>query len=625
MGVLPPSLATPMLDSSGNLQLLSRVDYAIVLAYLLLMVAIGFAVSRFNKNNSDFFRGGNLMPWWLAAVSLLMSTFSAYTFTGGASLAYRAPGVAFCVYLINGIGYVLGFLFLASRWRRSRSTTVFSYLKERYNLATNQVYSWTQMIAVFFQSGIMLLALSKFAAVAFGWEVDSMIILCGAVIAVYCLIGGLWAVVITDTLQFMVVFPAAIVIAVIAVNLLGGPAETFGKLSEQWNITVSGEYISGQPWSFQPSFIWASIVMMIFASSSGAAAQRYFSVKTEWDARKVALWVAVVLTIVPFIWLLPPFASRYLGMDADLVVIADALKMSAAEESTYVVFCIRYLPIGAMGVIIAAMLSATMSSISTTFNVYAAVISEDIIGQLFMKNASARTMLLVGRIVTLIEGGIVICLALLMSSHPGGVFQLMLQFSGIVIIPAGIPIFFGLIYKKTPQWAAIASYLTGLALGVVTMFILPDNFTFELFGIPLLSNPVTFEQQIFVFGSISALVYFLPGLILENRGRYRENLEQFFTKLRTPIQPEEIGDSELTDAGSFRVTGWTTVAMGAGVMLFALLPNLTSTERLINFSIGALMAIFGLCVFYLAILAKRERMRMQVKAHTRTTSTNAPS
>src|SRR5690606_9924308 len=133
---------------------------------------------------------------------------------------------------------------------------------------------------------------------------------------------------------------------------------------------------------------------------------------------------------------------------------------------TYVVFCIRYLPIGAMGVIIAAMLSATMSSISTTFNVYAAVISEDIIGQLFMKNASARTMLLVGRIVTLIEGGIVICLALLMSSHPGGVFQLMLQFSGIVIIPAGIPIFFGLIYKKTPQWAAIASYLTGLALGV---------------------------------------------------------------------------------------------------------------------------------------------------------------
>ena len=74
------------------------------------------------------------MPWWLAGVSLMMSVFSVYTFTGAASLTYRAPGVAFTSYLTNGLGYLFGYLFLASKWRRTRSTTVFSYLTERFGI-----------------------------------------------------------------------------------------------------------------------------------------------------------------------------------------------------------------------------------------------------------------------------------------------------------------------------------------------------------------------------------------------------------------------------------------------------------------------------------------------------------
>lgn len=596
-----------MESENGSIEIASKIDIGIVGVYLLLMVAIGFIASRFNKSDSDFFRGGNKMPWWLAAASLLMTSFSVYTFTGGSSMVYRAPGVAFTTYMLGGVGYFLGYLFLAARWRRTRSTTVFSYLSERYGFATNQVYSWTQMTAVFFQSGIMLLALSKFASVALGYEVNDMIIICGMVIAIYCLIGGLWAVVITDTLQFMVVFPCSIVTAIIAVYVLGGPGEFVTKLVDSWDYNVSGTYISGGSWSFQPSFLFAYMIMIIFASSSGAAAQRYFSVKTEKEARKVALFVAVANVISPFIWFVPPFVARYLDFGGDLLSISQALNMTAAEESTYVVFCLKYLPVGAMGIILAAMLSATMSTISSNFNVYAGVLTEDIIKQIFWKNATEKQLLLIGRVMTLLQGGIVIMLAILMSKHEGGVFQLMLNFSGIIIMPAGIPIFMGLIYKRTPHWAAIASYMTGLALGVFTLILLPEDYNFKVWGISLLSNPVKFEQQIFVFGTLSALVYFIPGFFLQIRGKYKERLDRFFEKLHSPIREDEVDDSELTDASSFRVTGWTTICMGMPVILMTLFPGLEIMGRLTNFSIGFLMMSLGGGVIYASKQAKAKR------------------
>ena len=579
----------------------SRVDLIVVVIYLILMVAIGIAVSYFNKDDSDFFRGGNKMPWWLAGISLFMSTFSVYTFTGAAGLAYRSPGIAFTLYFTNAIGYLIGFLFLASRWRRSRSTTVFSYLTERYGLATNQIYSWVGIAAGIVQGGVMLLALGKFVSVAIGTDLASTIIVCGFVIAIYCLIGGLWAVAITDTLQFMVIFPTAIVTTFLAIKNIGGMDALFADISTNWHIPDSGVDMTGNSWSFAWSFICAYAVMMIFASSSGVAAQRYFSVKNEKEAKKVAIMTSVLLLLAPLVWLLPPVCTRIL--DLDITYVSKVLGMKAPEESAYVVFCLRYLPVGAMGIVLAAMLSATMSSLSSFFNAFAAVFTDDIIKQLFWKNAGSKALLLVGRIVTLVIGALVVATAIVMSRSPGGVFQLMLDFSGIVIVPAGIPIVMGLFYKRTPWWTGIASYLFGLSIGVLAKLI---ELNITLFGIPLLSSPVTFEQQIFTVGTLSAIIYFLPGAFIALKGRFKEKLDAFFAKIDTPVAASEVGDSELTDAGSYRITGWTTVFMGCAVAVLALL-DLPFADRMINLSVGGLMTLSGLTLIYLCSIARKKK------------------
>jgi len=559
--------------------LASRFDIIVIAVYMVLMVAVGVILSFFNKDDSDFFKSGNKMPWWLSGFSFFMTSFSVWTFTGAAGLAYRAPGVAVSLYLINALTMIFGVWFLAGLWRRSRAATIMSYLTERYGVTTNQVYSWTHLAAALVQGGIQLLALGTFISVALGTDLKLTIIGCGLVISLYCLIGGLWAVVVTDTLQFMVLFPIAVVVMFLGLNEVGGISTLVAGMPEGfWRI---------QTQEFDWKYLLAYAVVMSFAFNSGAAAQRYFSVKNEREARKVALLSMILLLTTPAVFLLPPIISRVLELDLKSITLG----LSAPQEAAYVGFCLHYLPRGGIGIMLAAMLAATMSSLSSTFNAYAAVITEDIIRQIFWKNASGKALLLIGRLTTLLFGALVIAAAIAQSKSKGGVFGLMMTFSGIVIVPAGIPIVIGLFYRAAPRWAAIASYLTGLCVGVTCL---------------LLGKELTFTQQVFFIGGISAVIYFLPGIFLEPRAEHKKSLDRFFGKLAKPVSPDEVGDTGATDTGSFRITGWTTVGMGIAVTCLAL-QNLPLEGRLINLAIGVLIALIGAFLLLSGRLAARPR------------------
>ncbi len=564
------------------MKLASGIDLVVVGVYMVLMVVVGVAMSFFNRNDSDYFKSSNKMPWWLSGISFFMTSFSVYTFTGAAGLAYRAPSVAFLMYFSNAVAVIFAVWFLAARWRRSRASTAMSYLTERYGLATNQFYSWTHLGMAIVQGGIMLLALGKFISVAIGSDLNMTIIVCGAVISVYCIIGGLWGVVVTDALQFVVLFPCALMALFLGFGKLGDVSRLITDAPpEFWKIKTQ---------EFDWIFLAANAVMMFFAMSSGNAAQRYFSVKNEKEARKVALITMILLFIAPAIWLFPPIFTRILGLDLTAITAG----MNAPQEAAYVAFCMQYLPAGAMGILLAAMLSATMSTLSANFNLYAAVVTDDIIKQMFWKKASPRALLLIGRIVTLVLGALIIAAAIAQASVKGGVFRLMLTISGVLIVPAGIPIIFGLFYRRTTSWAGLASYASGLTVGILYL---------------LLGKNITFTQQIFVAGPVSAAVYFLPGLFIPARGSYREKLDAFFTKLNTPVSAAEVGDSEATDIGSFLVTGWCSVFMGAAASLLALI-DLPFAGRMINLSLALMMIAIGIGLLVACRVAKNRKKRL---------------
>ncbi|MFC1537255.1 hypothetical protein ACFL4P_00340 [Gemmatimonadota bacterium] len=546
--------------------LATGIDITVIVVYMVAMIAVGVVLSFFNKTDSDFFKSANKMPWWLAGFSLFMSSISVWTFTGAAGVAYRAPGAVIAMYLSTAAGMVFGVWFLAGLWRRTRAGTILSYLSERYGIATNQTYSWTLLSAQMVQGGIQLLALGKFISVAMGTGLGMTIITCGLVISFYCLIGGLWAVAVTDTLQFVVLFSCAVVVMILGVGEIGGVATLFAGVQEGfWQVNTQ---------EFDWWYVLAFGVMMFFAMNSGVLSQRYFSVKNEREARKVALLTMILFAITPFIWFLPPVAARIIGLDLSSVTLG----LNAPEEAAYVAFCMHILPQGAIGVMLAAMLSATMSSLSSVFNAYAAVITEDIVKQVFWKKATPRALLVLGRVMTLVFGVLVIAAALTLSRSTGGVFRLMMTYSGVVIIPSGIPIVLGLFYRATPRWAGTASYLTGAAVGVAFL---------------VLDTGITFTQQVFAVGGVSAAIYLIPGFFIKPGGRYKETLHLFFTKLASPVSRSEIGDTSYTDTGSFRVTGWAALIMGSLASCLAFL-DLPVGDRMINLAIGVLIASFGI-------------------------------
>jgi SSS family transporter len=436
------------------------VDYAVIGFYALLMLLVGLYVMRFNRGAAEYFRGGSRVPWLVAGLSCFMSGFSAWTFTGAAGVAYRAGFAATGLYVGNALSFLLGYFVFAQRWRRSRITTVMEYLFGRFNIATHQTFSWTTIIFQLFTSASTLYGLSLFVSSACGFPVTWVILGAGAIIIFYCVLGGLWAVVVTDFLQASILMPFCLVLVVTALARVGGFSGLIHSLPpEMKTLHVRGEF----GWIYIIS--WT--IMVSFGYNTSAMAQRYFSVDTEASARKVALLCCVLFFAGAFLWFIPPMAMRIVYPDLHQIWPA----LANPSEGAYAVASLTLLPHGLIGVMLAAMFSSTMATLSAQFNLKAAILTKDLYQALFRKDASDRELLLVGWIMTFLVGASTTVIAVLIASSGVSVFSVMLTFNTLMSLAYGPPALLGLAIRRTPPWSGLASFAVGLLLGMLGAFV----------------------------------------------------------------------------------------------------------------------------------------------------------
>jgi Na+/proline symporter len=280
------------------------VDYVVIGIYLALMLGIGFYSMRFNRGVADYFRGGNRVHWLAAGLSSFMSGFSAWTFTGAAGLAYQQGLVAVLLYVGNACTFLLGYFVFAARWRRARISTVMEYLKDRYDERTRQTFAWSTIFFQFFTGASMLYGLALFVGPACGLPIAGTVVASGIVILAYCVIGGLWAVVITDFVQAAILMPFTVVMAIGSLRLMGGVSGLVGALPAAMT----------SPSLPRPGFGWAYVftwtVMTSVGYNTAAMAQRYFSVADGRAAKKVAFLCFALFVLGAFIWFIPPLAMR---------------------------------------------------------------------------------------------------------------------------------------------------------------------------------------------------------------------------------------------------------------------------------------------------------------------------
>ena len=535
-------------------------DYIVIFCYILLMIGVGLFVMRFNRSASEYFRGGSRIPWLVAGLSTFMSGFSAWTFTGGAGVAYNSGVVVIWLYMGACLSYLLGFFVFASRWRRTRITTVMEYLSDRFGPMTHQIFSWATIVFQLFTSAAMLYGLSLFVSTACQFSVAATVLITGGVILFYSVLGGLWAVVVADFLQASILLPFCLVLAAASLIHVGGISGLVHSLPHQMKtIPLRGDF----GWVY--IVCWAAMVS--FGYNTSAMAQRYFSVENERAAKHVALLCSGLFFLGSFIWFIPPMVVRIVYPDLHAIWP----HLSNPNEASYVAASLTFLPHGLIGVMLAAMFSATMANLSANFNLKSAILSKDIYQKLFRPQADERELLITGAIMTTVVGGITIALAAIMALRGESIFEVMMTFNTLISLSYGPPALLGLVFRRTPWWSGIVTFSTGLALGLLGDFVFHWSFI---------------QQIVFVLPP-SFATFFLSMLFDGNESPGRARL---FARLNTPVHPSEILDAPDFSKPVFRFLSYSVAGIGLASLLL-LIPNPASARvTILSFS-GITLAV----------------------------------
>ncbi len=500
------------------------IDYAAIMLFFALMVAIGIYYFFKTKTTSDYFTGGRIIPGWISGLSYFMGGFSVMVFVGQASVAYRHAGWV----MANAPLWALGLLLsapIAARWHRASITTVPEFLSQRFGNSTRYLFSFVGIPSRILDNGNRIYATAVFVGMGLG--IGKGLGLWGSsfIIVIYTFLGGLWAVISTDVIQFFLMSFAVILVAVLGLASLGGFSSFISDSAPGfWSISPDNEFTIGY---------LIAIALLNFITNNGfwSLVQRYTSTPNEWEAKKVCYISAfATLVVMPILFLPGAMGPHIVAKEIDQLV-AGGLPIHLAAERSYVLVCMKLLPAGLMGFIIVAGFSATMSALSAEYNILSAICTRDIYRDLLNKSRKIREqkMLWVGRFSTL---GIAMLCTLIGSQveNMGGAFKFCYLALGLTSSPTYLPPLLGLYNKRTPAWGANLAFAVGFASGLVTEFYLK---------LPLL-------ETVLINSGVTMVTFFLAGLIDPVKGMRKEEVEILFARLTTsrPVTKERADTGE---------------------------------------------------------------------------------
>lgn len=537
----------------------------LIFATIVLITGISFAKAG-GKDMKSFFAAGGAVPWWINGLSLFMGFFSAGTFVVWGSIAYTHGMVSLMIQWTMAIaGLIVGF-YIAPKWQRTHTMTVAEYITLRLGAKVQKIYTYLFLFISLFTTGSFLYPVAKLVSVATDFDLYLCILLLGAVSIIYVAIGGLWAVVVTDVLQFIILTAAVVIVVPLAFGKIGGIEAFFTGVPEGFFNLVSGEYT----WPFILSF---GIYNLFFLGGNWAYVQRYTSVKTERDAKKVGWLFGVLYIISPILWMLPPMIYR---------VYNPALS-GFADEGAYLMMCKAALPIGMLGMILGGMIFATASSLNATLNISSGVFTNDIYKYLRPKSSN-KELIKVARLSTIGFGILAVVVALLIPSM-GGIVNVVISLGALTGVPLYFPVVWTLFSKRQTVKSVLLTTLICLGVNAVFKFITP-LFGFSLDRTEETVLGVTLPIVMMLFFEI---YYKITGYV---NPKYAE-FEAIRKERETEIEqaPEEETRSNKTNNYSLRVMGRAIVAAS---VLILIIGGISATGKYIILPLGIILLGLGL-------------------------------
>ncbi|XP_069036905.1 sodium/mannose cotransporter SLC5A10 [Lepisosteus oculatus] len=468
-------------------------DIIVIGAYFLLNVAVGIWSScRVSRNTlSGYFLAGRDMAWWPIGASLFASSEGSGLFIGLAGTG-AAGGIA-----VAGFEWNATYVLLALAWVfvpvyvSSGIVTMPEYLGRRFGGERIRMYlsALSLLLSVFTKISTDLYSGALFVQVCLGWNLYLSTVLMLVVTALYTIAGGLAAVIYTDTLQTFVMIIGAIILTITAFNKIGG----YHNLEEVYLRAVPSKIIPNTtchlpradamhlfrdpvagdlPWTGMTFGL--TILATWYWCTDQVIVQRSLSAKNLSHAKGGSI-LASYLKMLPMIFIiLPGMISRALYPDSvGCVDPEECVKVCGAEVGcsniAFPKLVIELMPSGLRGLMIAVMMAALMSSLTSIFNSSSTLFTMDI-WKKFRQHASEKELLLVGRIVTVILVAVsVVWIPILQSANSGQLYVYIQSVTSYLAPPVTAIFVLAVFWRRTNEAGAFWGLMVGLAIGLVRM------------------------------------------------------------------------------------------------------------------------------------------------------------
>jgi solute:Na+ symporter, SSS family len=567
---------------------MTALDLTVFAVYAAGMLAMGAVFVRM-KTTREMFNAGGRSPWWLSGLSAFMTTFSAGTFVVWGGIAYRHGLVGVSILFVIGLAALLVGWLLAARWKACGYESAAEFLDARFGRSLVQFYTWLHGTIGMFTMGGAIYALAVIVCALiplppghfladpvtgnFSVTIASLI-LCVMVIVITSG-GGLWAVLMTDALQFIILTVAVLLVVPLIIARVGGVNAFIEAAPAGFFSPTAGEFT----WVFLAGW---TLVFFFKMGGEWAYVQRFACVPSGRDAQKSSYLFGILYLVSPLIWMLPPMVYRLVDANAN-------------HEQAYILACKAVLPAGMLGLMIAAMCSATASMVTTQLNVFAGAFTTEFYRPYLRPRASERELVFAGRIITLLLGGIAVAGALLiprLGTYTGYILASVAMLTGPLVLPT----IWGLFSRKIGLGTAWAVTIAGIVAGFFVKFGFGANGWFA--GVEWLA-PLTRVAQLnvrvteIVMGTafpLALLAFAEIAIRRSNPGWERVTARRAVRQMEKPLAPSLL---------PARLCAWSACAVAVLMLLLALIARkdlliyVSFASALFAIGAGILLAVRG--------------------------------
>lgn len=449
--------------------MLTPLDYTVIAVYLLGVVAFGIWSGGKQGDSKDYFLGGRDLPWWAICFSIVATETSTLTVIGIPAVSYGGALTFIQITFGYLIGRVLVSMVLLPRYFEGEFQTAYSFLGNRFGTATQQTASVTFLLTRLLADGVRLFATAipiKLIADAAGFSMSyfAIIAIIGVLTIAYTMVGGIKAVVWMDVVQ-MIVYVGGACLA-IGVLLSDMPANWWDMAAEAGKTKIIDfemgrpiSYMLTHPYAFLTALVGGAIFTMASHGSDQLIVQRLLACKNLNDSKK-ALIGSGLLVMVQFVIFLLVGMLLWVHFDGASV---QELGLSRADE-VFPRFIIEGLPAGLSGFILAGIIAAAMSTLSSSLNALSSSTVIDLYEKVRKTKMDAATSLKMARVFTFIWGIVFILFASMFEDQKNPVVELGLAIATFTYGGMLGLFLLGLFVKRVRQLDAIIGFVVAIVL-----------------------------------------------------------------------------------------------------------------------------------------------------------------